>query len=127
MDIGPSGSGGMAMSACGRETTTISTNDIPAVVSALGKLPDNTVVDGEIVAFDEEGRPSFNALQNYGSAPAPVVYYVFDVLVLAGQDLRREPLQKRRRSSSRRCSRDSRSRCGTRHHSTRTCRFSSSP
>ena len=68
----------------------------PAVVKALGKLPDNTVVDGEVVAFDQEGRPSFNALQNYGSAPAPVVYYVFDVLVLAGQDLRREPLQKRR-------------------------------
>jgi len=68
----------------------------PAVVKALGKLPDNTVVDGEVVAFDQEGRPSFNALQNYGSAAAPVVYYVFDVLVLAGQDLRREPLQKRR-------------------------------
>src|SRR5690349_12341415 len=68
----------------------------PAVVKALGKLPDNTVVDGEVVAFDEGGRPSFNALQNYGSAPAPVVYYVFDVLVLSGQDLRREPLQKRR-------------------------------
>jgi len=68
----------------------------PAVVKALGKLPDNTVVDGEVVAFDQEGRPSFNALQNYGSASAPVVYYVFDVLVLAGQDLRREPLQKRR-------------------------------
>ena len=66
----------------------------PAVVKALGKLPDNTVVDGEVVAFDQEGRPSFNALQNYGSAPAPVVYYVFDVLVLSGQDLRREPLQK---------------------------------
>jgi len=65
-------------------------------VTALEKLPDNTVVDGEVVAFDQEGRPSFNALQNYGSAPAPVVYYVFDVLLLAGQDLRREPLQKRR-------------------------------
>src|SRR5687768_14962079 len=62
----------------------------PAVVKALGKLPDNTVIDGEIVAFDEEGRPSFNALQNYGSAPAPVVYYVFDVPVLSGQDMRRE-------------------------------------
>jgi bifunctional non-homologous end joining protein LigD len=53
----------------------------PAVVEALAKLPENTVIDGEVVAFDQEGRPSFNALQNYGSAPAPVVYYVFDVMV----------------------------------------------
>jgi DNA ligase D-like protein (predicted ligase) len=68
----------------------------PAVVNALVKLPDNTVTDGEIVAFDQEGRPSFNALQNYGSAQAPVVYYVFDVMVLAGEDVTREPLSKRR-------------------------------
>src|ERR1044072_7411332 len=68
----------------------------PSVVKAPAQLPDNTVIDGEIVAFDHEGRPSFNALQNYGSAPAPVVFYVFDVLVLSGQDLRREGLQKRR-------------------------------
>ena len=68
----------------------------PAVVRALGELPDETVIDGEIVAFDQEGRPSFNALQNYGSAPAPVVYYVFDVLVLSGNDVRREPLDRRR-------------------------------
>jgi bifunctional non-homologous end joining protein LigD len=54
------------------------------------------VVDGEVVAFDEEGRPSFSALQNYGSSPAPVVYYVFDVMVLGGRDVRREPLQTRR-------------------------------
>ena len=65
-------------------------------MKALAKLPDNTVIDGEIVAFDQDGRPSFNALQNYGSAPAPVVYYVFDVMMLAGRDVMREPLEKRR-------------------------------
>jgi bifunctional non-homologous end joining protein LigD len=68
----------------------------PAVVDALASLPENTVIDGEIVAFDQEGRPSFNALQNYGSAPAPVVYYVFDVMVLSGHNVMREPLQARR-------------------------------
>ena len=68
----------------------------PAVVEALAKLPDNTVIDGEVVAFDQEGRPSFNALQNYGSAPGPVVYYAFDVMVLRGENVMRQPLQKRR-------------------------------
>jgi bifunctional non-homologous end joining protein LigD len=65
-------------------------------VKALAHLA-NTVIDGEIVAFDERtARPSFNVLQNSGSAPAPVVYYVFDVLVLAGRDVMREPLKVRR-------------------------------
>jgi DNA ligase D-like protein (predicted ligase) len=68
----------------------------PGVVKALAKMPDNTVIDGEVVAFDQEGRPSFNALQNYGSAQAPVVYYAFDVMVLGGQDVMRQPLEKRR-------------------------------
>jgi bifunctional non-homologous end joining protein LigD len=68
----------------------------PAVVAALRRLPEATVIDGEIVAFDQEGRPSFNALQNYGSAPAPVVYFVFDVMVLAGRNVMLEPLEKRR-------------------------------
>jgi bifunctional non-homologous end joining protein LigD len=69
----------------------------PSVVKGLARLPDETVIDGEVVAFDEEGRPSFNALQNYGSSPAPfVVYYAFDVMLLAGRDVRREPLEKRR-------------------------------
>jgi bifunctional non-homologous end joining protein LigD len=68
----------------------------PAVVESLAKLPNNTVIDGEIVAFDQEGRPSFNVLQNYGSAPAPVVFYVFDVMVLAGVNVMRESLLKRR-------------------------------
>jgi ATP-dependent DNA ligase len=36
------------------------------VVKGLAKMPDNTVIDGEVIAFDDDGRPSFNALQNYG-------------------------------------------------------------
>ena len=68
----------------------------PSVVKGLAKMPDNTVIDGEVIAFDDDGRPSFNALQNYGSAPAPVLYYVFDVMVLDGRDVMREPLERRR-------------------------------
>lgn len=68
----------------------------PTVAAALSDLPDETVIDGEIAALDESGRPSFNALQNYGTSNVPIFYYVFDVPVLAGQDLRSEPLDKRR-------------------------------
>lgn len=68
----------------------------PILAAALSKVPDETVIDGEIVALDESGRPSFNALQNYGTSNVPIFYYVFDVLVLSGHDLRLEPLAKRR-------------------------------
>ena len=68
----------------------------PGVVKGLAKMPDNTVIDGEVIAFDDDGRPSFNALQNFGSAAAPIVYYVFDVMVLNGRDVMREPLERRR-------------------------------
>jgi bifunctional non-homologous end joining protein LigD len=68
----------------------------PAVVKALAALSDETVIDGEIVALDEAGRPSFNALQNYRASTVPIVYYVFDVLVLNGQNVMAEPLSKRR-------------------------------
>jgi bifunctional non-homologous end joining protein LigD len=67
----------------------------PAVVRGLAGLPDETVVDGEVVALDEEGRPSFNALQNHASH-ADVYFFVFDVMVLAGRDLKGEPLETRR-------------------------------
>jgi bifunctional non-homologous end joining protein LigD len=68
----------------------------PQLVQALAKLPDETVLDGEVVALDESGRPSFNALQNYGSSTAPLFFYAFDVLILAGKDVMREPLHARR-------------------------------
>lgn len=67
----------------------------PGIVKALSPLPNETVIDGEVVALDETGRPSFNLLQNYGSSKTPVVYYVFDVMVLTGRDVMGEPLVRR--------------------------------
>jgi bifunctional non-homologous end joining protein LigD len=72
------------------------TSRYPAIAIALRAMPDETVVDGEIVALDPSGRPSFNALQNYGSGATRIFYYVFDVLILAGQDIMLEPLSRRR-------------------------------
>jgi len=69
--------------------------DYPGVVRGLAKLPNETVIDGEIVAVDEDGRPSFGLLQNADAATA-VLYYVFDVMILAGRDVMREPLGVRR-------------------------------
>jgi bifunctional non-homologous end joining protein LigD len=68
----------------------------PGVVPGLSCMPDETVIDGEVVALDEAGRPSFNSLQNTGSARAPIFYYVFDLMMLAGCDVTGEPLDRRR-------------------------------
>jgi len=74
----------------------------PAIVQALAPMPDETVIDGEIVALDESGRPSFGALQNYGSSTGLLFYYVFDVMIVAGQDVMSEPLEARREILDRR-------------------------
>jgi ATP-dependent DNA ligase len=68
----------------------------PAIVKALSALPDETVIDGEVIALDDSGRPSFNALQNFASSRTPVLYYVFDILILSGHDLMAESLKSRR-------------------------------
>ena len=69
----------------------------PAIAKGLACLPNETVIDGEIVVLDERGKPSFNLLQNYASSlNLPVFYYIFDLLTLAGRDLKRESLVERR-------------------------------
>jgi bifunctional non-homologous end joining protein LigD len=68
----------------------------PAIARALSGMPDDTVIDGEVVALDQSGRPSFSALQNYGSNTAPLLYYVFDVMILTGKVVTNEPLDNRR-------------------------------
>src|SRR5580698_8429529 len=51
-------------------------NDIngryPGLVKALATMPDETVIDGEVVALDADCRPCFNRLQNDGSSTAPL-------------------------------------------------------
>jgi ATP-dependent DNA ligase len=53
-----------------------------SIARALEALPDNTVIDGEIVAYGTYGRPSFNVLQNHRGAAPELHLYVFDLLTL---------------------------------------------
>ena len=55
------------------------------------------VLDGEVVVLDDEGRPSFQLLQNRGSEPRPMQYVVFDIVYLDGQRLFQVPLEDRKR------------------------------
>src|SRR3954469_13903797 len=75
------------------------TSDFPAVAQALGNLAAQTaVVDGEIVAVDAQGRPSFQVLQNRRKLGRGwnIVYYAFDLLNLEGADLQGLPLHARK-------------------------------
>ena len=70
----------------------------PALCTALNDaLPTGSVVDGELVALNQEGKPSFNLLQNFASGSAPIVFYAFDLMAVEGRDLTSEPLIERRR------------------------------
>ncbi|HYB99836.1 MAG TPA: non-homologous end-joining DNA ligase [Candidatus Limnocylindrales bacterium] len=67
-----------------------------SIVAALDALPEATIVDGEVVVLDEQGHPSFAALQNVGNTGAPLHYYLFDLLAYRGRDLRGLPYSQRR-------------------------------
>ncbi len=65
--------------------------------AALHLQATRAVVDGELVALDASGRPSFQALQHRGAHPThTIVFYAFDLLHADGRDLTGEPLDARR-------------------------------
>ncbi len=66
------------------------------VVEALADLPDDTVIDGEVVALNQSGRPDFNLLQHYRAEASRIHYFVFDLLVYKDRDLTRLSLVERR-------------------------------
>jgi DNA ligase D-like protein (predicted ligase) len=75
------------------------TRQFPGVARAAAALAATGVVlDGEIVAIDSEGRPSFQALHHAATEGLSIVYYAFDLLHLNGRDLTRMPLDERRAS-----------------------------
>lgn len=86
----------------GTETTLYSRREnvlnakFPYIASALQKLPQGTVIDGELVAHGPDGKPNFNMLQNFRSAEEYIVYYAFDILVHRDRDLTMLPLAERR-------------------------------
>jgi bifunctional non-homologous end joining protein LigD len=77
--------------------------DLPRSVKAK-----TAILDGEVVALDEEGRASFSLMQQRtgfrphgrsraANADVPVLYYAFDLLYLDGYDLRKLPLVDRKK------------------------------
>ena len=69
----------------------------PQIADALGDLPADTVIDGEVVALDQSGRPDFHGLQHFTAERSRIRYFVFDLLVFKGRDLTSLPLIERRK------------------------------
>ncbi len=71
---------------------------LPRIAQALGRARADGWIDGEIVVMEENGVPSFQALQNAFDAerPARIQFFAFDMPYVAGRDLRGEPLHLRR-------------------------------
>jgi bifunctional non-homologous end joining protein LigD len=69
------------------------------IADSIGKLAvQDVVIDGEIVALDDKGRPSFQLLQGFdmGLVRPPIAFYAFDLLRLNGQDFRGLPVEERK-------------------------------
>jgi bifunctional non-homologous end joining protein LigD len=71
-------------------------------VGFLEQLPVSAVLDGELVAFDADGKPDFERVCErmlYRHAEVPLIFLAFDVLSLDGRDLRAKPYREHRESS----------------------------
>lgn len=70
----------------------------PELVPELLKIKKDCVLDGEIVVLNEEGKPSFQKLQQFDdNRDLPILYYVFDCLWYDGKDLTDLPLTERKK------------------------------
>jgi len=68
------------------------------VYNAIREWGIHAVVDGEVVVLNDKGIPDFGSLQNWRSeSDGDLVYYVFDLVWLDGNDLTKVPLQERRK------------------------------
>jgi DNA ligase-1 len=83
------------------------TTRFPEIVAAATRLPDGTVLDGEVLAFRDERPMLFSALQQrigrqkqvqQMARSIPVVFMAYDALELAGDDVRSSPFADRRRT-----------------------------
>jgi DNA ligase D-like protein (predicted ligase) len=75
------------------------TKKFARIATSVSKIDESSfVLDGEAVAVDAQGKPSFQMLQNRSSFPPgwSLVYYAFDLLHLNGKDLKARPLSERR-------------------------------
>jgi bifunctional non-homologous end joining protein LigD len=72
----------------------------PLIVESLARLRSRScIIDGEAVACDDNGLPSFDRIR-YRRHDANVFLYAFDVIELNGDDLRRDPLEVRKATLS---------------------------
>jgi bifunctional non-homologous end joining protein LigD len=74
------------------------TADYPSIAAGARPLPDAVLLDGEIVALDEEGRPTFQALQHRSIQRTAIVFYAFDLLHLGSASYLKRPLRERRQA-----------------------------
>ena len=68
----------------------------PYIADAVADMPPGTVIDGEIAAIDDRGRPNFNLLQNFRAGASRIHFHVFDLLCLRNRDTTKLPLIERR-------------------------------